>query len=165
MGFTKYIAAGAAVIVAAYLAFRARASAPAVVAPRPIPNGPGAPAIRRLLAQVNARWPGRGKASDGIMGDAAHQARPSDHNTGDAIDITLDPTNGPDLDALAEALLADPRTKYVIWNKRIRSRTVEPGKWRQYSGANLHTKHLHLSIDASNRADDRDWNIDPDRIA
>lgn len=99
------------------------------------------------------------------MGDAAHQARPSDHNTGDAIDITLDPTNGPDLDALAESLLADPRTKYVIWNRRIRSRTVEPGKWRPYSGTNPHTKHLHLSIDASNRADDRDWNIDSDRIA
>lgn len=99
------------------------------------------------------------------MGDAAHQARASDHNTGDAIDITLDPTNGPPLDDLAEALLADPRTKYVIWNKRIRSRTVEPGKWRPYTGANPHTKHLHLSIDAKARDDVRGWDLNPNRIA
>lgn len=99
------------------------------------------------------------------MGDAAHQARVSDHNTGDAIDITLDPTNGPDLDKLAAALLADARTKYVIWNKRIRSRTVAPGTWRSYNGANPHTKHLHLSIDPNARDDDRGWDIDPTHIA
>ena len=34
----------------------------------------------RLFSQVNRRWPKRGHASDGWIGDASHQAAVSDHN-------------------------------------------------------------------------------------
>ena len=49
-----------------------------------------APALLQLLRQLDAVWPERSHASDGILGDASHQARVSDHNTGDALDITFD---------------------------------------------------------------------------
>lgn len=94
------------------------------------------------------------------MGDAAHQARQSDHNTGDALDVTYDPERGPDLDALAAALLRDPRVHYVIWNRRIANPEIEGGAWRAYNGTNPHTKHLHVSIYPQSRDDLSPWNID-----
>ena len=39
-----------------------------------------APALVQLRQELNARWPGRSKASDGTIGDAAHKARVSEHN-------------------------------------------------------------------------------------
>jgi hypothetical protein len=118
-----------------------------------------APALLALREQLDARWPSRSRASDGIMGDAAHQARASDHNQGNALDITHDPSNGPDLDALADALIGDERTHYVIWNRRIRNRAFEDGAWRPYSGASPHTEHLHISIDSTRRDDVTSWQL------
>lgn len=120
-------------------------------------TGSAAPAILRLREQINAMYPARSKASDGIMGDAAHEARASDHNDGNAIDFTHDLEHGPDLEALADVLLSDRRTKYVIWNKRIASPSISAGAWRPYSGTNPHTRHLHLSILAEARSDTADW--------
>jgi hypothetical protein len=119
--------------------------------------GTPAPSILRLRAQLDAMYPARSKASDGIMGDAAHQARASDHNDGTAIDFTHDPGNGPELDRLAEVLLSDRRTKYVIWNRRIAAPMISGGAWRPYTGSNPHTRHLHLSILAEARNDTADW--------
>ena len=116
-----------------------------------------APALLELLRAVDARWPERAKASDGIMGDAAHAARASDHNQGDALDITHDEEHGPDLEALADALMGDERVHYVIWDRRIRNRAYEGGAWRNYDGANPHTKHLHVSIHPEQREDTRPW--------
>ncbi len=124
-----------------------------------------APAILALLDQINAQWPARSKASDGILGDASHQQRASDHNQGDAIDVTLDAEHGPDLDALAEALILDPRTHYVIFNKRIRNRAFEGGAWRPYSGASPHTHHLHLSIHPDKRDDTAPWRLSAEDAA
>lgn len=127
--------------------------APPIEAPTP------APALVALLAQIDAQWPTRGRASDGIGGDAEHQQRQSDHNTGDALDITADPANGPPLDVLAAALLRDPRTHYVIWNRRIANPEKAGGAWRPYTGASPHTDHLHLSIYPEKRNDGSAWNL------
>jgi hypothetical protein len=118
-----------------------------------------APALLALRNAIDARWPSRDKASDGIMGDAAHQARASDHNQGNALDVTHDPANGPDLEALAAALIGDERVHYVIWNERIRNRAFEGGAWRPYTGANPHTKHLHVSVSAEHREDTSPWKL------
>lgn len=110
-----------------------------------------------LRSQINAKYPGRSKASDGTIGDAAHATRSSDHNPWvrdksgmgvvTALDITHDPRVGLDAGALAEVLRAirDPRIKYIISNRRICS--YDRGwAWRPYSGANAHTQHVHISV-------------------
>ncbi|WP_143254248.1 hypothetical protein [Amycolatopsis keratiniphila] len=122
-----------------------------------------------LLGQVNAMAPDRSRVSDGSIGDADHSARLSDHNPNDyrnsagryqvcARDFTHDPG---DLDGqwLADRLTthADPRLKYVIWNRRIWT----PGiGWKSYSGKNPHTSHVHVSVVAGSRADSTAlWNL------
>ena len=121
-----------------------------------------APALLALRDAIDAHWPQRSKASDGILGDAAHQARKSDHNEGNALDITHDPVSGPDLEALADLLIGDPRTHYVIWNKRIRNMAFEGGAWRPYNGASPHTAHLHVSVVAEHREDASPWRLPGD---
>lgn len=121
--------------------------------------------LDRLRAQINATYPNRKKTSDGWIGDAAHRARPSDHNPNaagvvTALDITHDPANGVDAGALAERLRTsgDPRIKYIISNHRI-ANSGQP--WRKYTGSNPHTLHVHISVAASAKLydDDRDWLI------
>lgn len=107
-----------------------------------------------LRDEVNARWPNRDKASDGVIGDAAHAATASDHNPNQygvvcAFDITHDPANGPDGAVLAEMLRVNqhPDVKYVIWDHRLFSRYgATPFQWRPYSGADPHTNHVHVSV-------------------
>jgi hypothetical protein len=121
--------------------------------------------LDELLSQLNALAPGRSKASDGSIGDAAHATRDSDHNpwvviAGQAYvtarDFTHDPAGGLDCGRLADHLQHghDQRVKYVIWNRRIMAGTggPQPWTWRPYSGANPHTRHLHLSVVADARA-------------
>lgn len=119
-----------------------------------------------LLGQLNALAPGRNKASDGWIGDADHQNRNSDHNPWypppnggivTARDFTHDPAHGLDCHRVAATLVAngDSRIKYLIWNRRIWTPGVG---WRNYTGANPHTSHLHLSVVASAANDStRPW--------
>lgn len=132
--------------------------------------------LEKLRSQVNAKWPGRSKDSDGSIGDAAHASRSSDHNPWvtdppgpnvvTAIDITHDPRNGFDSYAFADMLLTkkDPRIKYVISNRRIASGNdgPSPWSWRPYSGANPHNHHVHISIksDKAHYDSTADWAID-----
>lgn len=118
-----------------------------------------------LRDQVNGRWPGRPKTSDGILGDPAHQARKSDHNEGNAIDITAWP-GGPDLcthlaEAFRRQMRANPagRITYMIWRRRICS-PQSSWAWRVYTGPNPHTTHLHISIDPRQREVLRPWKLD-----
>lgn len=112
-----------------------------------------------LLNQLNAAYPTRSKVSDGSIGDAAHATRDSDHNPwyGPGIvtarDFTHDPDDGIDCHKLAGQLVAsgDKRIKYVIWNRRI---WTPAAGWRDYTGTNPHTAHLHLSVVASPLCDD-----------
>jgi hypothetical protein len=117
-----------------------------------------APACRAALAEATRRWPNRNRATDGICGDAAHHARVSDHNTGDAFDLTHDPIRGCDAHRLAEALVArrDPRVKYVISRRRIWNPSVSP-RWRPYTGSNPHESHAHVSIRQAARGDTSPW--------
>lgn len=115
-----------------------------------------APACRKALKDATVRWPNRNRASDGIMGDPRHKARKSDHNLGNAYDLTHDPANGVDCNKLAKAVISDPRVKYVIWDRQIYNPSISK-KWRKYSGNNPHTKHMHVSIKSGSRDDMRAW--------
>jgi peptidoglycan hydrolase-like protein with peptidoglycan-binding domain len=115
-----------------------------------------APAVVAALRDANAAWPARSKVSDGTWGDASHQARHSDHNTGDAVDITHDPKHGPDGEKLAAAAAGDPRISYVISNRKIFNPSFG-AVWRPYTGSNPHTHHVHISVLKDRRDDDSPW--------
>ena len=106
-----------------------------------------AAALVSLRAQINERWPDRDKGSDGWIGDASHSARKSDHNPDyssggivRALDVDKD---GINVDALVSAAINDSRTAYVIWNGRI---WIRGYGWQKYTGSNMHTKHVHISL-------------------
>jgi hypothetical protein len=129
--------------------------------------------LDQLLKQLNALAPNRSRASDGSIGDAAHQAQgsASDHNPWylgyivTARDITHDPAGGLDCNKLAAALIAakDPRVKYLIWQGRLMdSRAVAGNNWRPWTWqpSTGHYQHLHLSVMADASADDtRPWSL------
>ncbi len=126
---------------------------------------PRAPACVAAVRDADARWPGRDLRSDGIMGDATHQKGASDHNTGDAVDITHDPASGCDAGAIALASIEDPRVTYVIWNARIFNRARAAEGWRPYDGPNPHRHHVHVSVRVDARGDDRPWAWAPARAS
>jgi hypothetical protein len=111
----------------------------------------------RLRDQIDRLAPNRSRANDGTIGDAIHAARASDHNPWvsdagigivTAIDITNDRDHGCDAAGIVNAMVRsrDIRIKYIIWNARIISSSVQPWVWRSYSGVDPHTKHFHLSV-------------------
>lgn len=132
-----------------------------------------------LLGQINAMAPRRSKASDGSIGDTAHQAQgsASEHNPEDkpypeadevdARDFTHDPGAGADMDVISEQLRLsrDRRTKYVIWRQRIFSSYAVAGipawTWRRYSGA--YHSHMHVSVNDVADDDTTPWAIGPPR--
>lgn len=116
-----------------------------------------APACRKALQDANKRWPSRDRENDGIIGDARHQKRKSDHNLGNAVDVTHDPASGCDGALIAAFAIEDARVTYVIFNRRIYNRHRAADGWRAYHGENPHTHHCHISIDPSSRDDVRPW--------
>lgn len=120
-----------------------------------------APSLDQLLLEVNTGAPNRSTASDGSIGNAAHQAKggDSDHNPWwwcdgrpwvTARDFTHDPAGGFDGQAFVNALVyvKDPRIKYVIHNHLIYNPDVQNWKPRPYKGTNPHIKHVHVSVKA-----------------
>ena len=122
--------------------------------------------LDQLLYEINAAAPGRGKASDGSIGDEDHQSRDSDHNPHccgwvvTARDFTHDPGGGFDSYLFADWLRhrcagdilingqRETRVKYIISNRRITS--PERGwAWDDYTGDNPHTHHCHVSVDCT----------------
>ncbi len=120
-----------------------------------------APSCRKALTDATLRFPNRNRASDGIMGDAAHSRRRSDHNLGNAFDLTHDPDNGVNCNALALLAINDARVTYVIWNRQIYNRARASEGWRPYSGSNPHTHHMHVSILATERNNLAAWAWSP----
>jgi hypothetical protein len=131
-----------------------------------------------LFGQVDAEASHRSKASDGTEASPAHDAAnpTSAHHPhyvpgiGDDIvtagDITHDPAGGCDTYALAETLRAnrDARIKYVISNRRIFSAYAvgshAPFEWRDYTGTDPHTNHVHVETVENATADGTQlWNL------
>lgn len=113
-----------------------------------------------LRSQVNALYPNRSKASDGTIGDTSHAARPSDHNPDKdgivkAFDLTHDPAHGVNGAELAPLLAKDPRTNYVIYDRKL----YQNGKISPYTGTNPHTKHIHTSVKDSVKNQSQKWNL------
>jgi hypothetical protein len=126
-------------------------------------------ALARLRADVNTRFPNRDKASDGWIGDKAHQQTISGHNPDESgggeyedadskdevraidVDVTFREP-GVTAQQLVDSILRTPadlaRLRYIIHNRRIWSRNTgwEP---RGYDGSNPHTEHIHFSGDPS----------------
>jgi hypothetical protein len=102
---------------------------------------------KKALADATALAPNRNRGSDGICGDASHQSRPSDHNAGNAFDLTHDPAHGFDAHHWAQATKNQnpPWVTYIISNGRIWNPSISP-EWRPYTGSNPHDHHAHWSI-------------------
>lgn len=120
-----------------------------------------APYLVACLVQLRTEFdeiePRRDDGADGWIGDKAHQSEVSDHNpdsVGRVLAVDIDST-GPWTDVTFDDLVewvvgrqrseADARLEYVIWNRRIASRT-SGWAWRTYTGtADPHTGHAHFS--------------------
>jgi peptidoglycan hydrolase-like protein with peptidoglycan-binding domain len=114
-----------------------------------------APSLVTLRKEVDARWPGRSRGSDGVIGDTRHAARTNSHNpvgAGNgpsvgtvgavhALDITSD---GIDVAAFLSAVVGDPRVWYVIHDGQIWSRTTG---WAPIAHrGDPHTTHIHVNL-------------------
>jgi hypothetical protein len=125
-----------------------------------------APALAQLRDEVNARFPGRDKASDGWIGDPSHAARKSDHNPCwscrgrsegivRALDIDISPDGRVKVDLrkrLLRVVVGDPRVWYVISNGKIYSRTYG-FRPRAYTYGDPHEHHVHISLNGANGVD------------
>lgn len=123
--------------------------------------------LTALVAEVDHLFPNRSKASDGMLGDAAHQTRDSDHNPWvkdgkvgvvTAVDITDGSAPGvPEIaDFVAATLIKnrDPRVKYLIhegliyrsYDKTVDGKLIKAWTPAKYTGPNAHVKHGHVSV-------------------
>lgn len=121
-----------------------------------------APSLAVLRAEINARWPGRDRASDGWIGDARHSATTSDHNPNsrgsvNAIDVDED---GIDFAVIFDAIKRHPSARYVIYERKLYHR-LRGWRAETYSGTNPHDHHFHLSINQTRAAeqDTRSWGL------
>lgn len=138
--------------------------------------------LKRMFADFDVIAPGRDHASDGSIGDTAHQEEVSDHNpdeTGSvpihdadhinevhAIDVDNNLTGGPSMEAVVQFILgrcrsgAETRLRYIIYNRRI---WEADNDWREraYTGSSPHTEHAHFSASytTSKEADDASWHL------
>ncbi|MBA3292685.1 MAG: peptidoglycan-binding protein [Geodermatophilaceae bacterium] len=138
-----------------------------------------AASLALLREEVNTRFPGRDKASDGWIGDPAHASRKSDHNPwrkddrGVGVVRALDVDSGHGTDTSVGRLVADHlvrlartghpalgRGAYVISDRRIASAT-SGWAWRRYGGSNPHISHTHVSVslDQSDYDSRRPWGL------
>lgn len=125
------------------------------------------PCLKVLFAEFDRIAPSRDHASDGSIGDTAHQNEVSDHNADEVGKVPIhdadhiNEVHAVDVDnTLRESDLtmekcvqfllgrcrsgAEKRLRYIIYNKRIWSASSD---WVQktYTGASPHTEHAHFS--------------------
>lgn len=146
------------------------------------------PCLRQLFAEFDAIAPRRSHASDGSIGDRAHQQETSDHNPDEtgkvpihdadhvnevhAIDVDnklqvhvddyVDPMEGAVQFLLKRCRSGqERRLRYIIYNERIwdyRSEWVE----KPYTGPSPHKEHAHFSAsyDSDKEADTASWHLE-----
>ena len=147
------------------------------------------PCLRRLFMEFDSIAPSRDHASDGSIGDTAHQHEVSDHNpdeTGSvpihdadhinevhAIDVDNN-LNESDLtmEKVVQFLLgrcrsgAEKRLRYIIYNRRIWSAS---SGWVQktYTGSSPHTEHAHFSASYTSglEASTASWHLEDIPVA
>lgn len=124
-------------------------------------------ALTNFREEVNRRYPSRDKSSDGTIGDTAHQATTSDHNPDpdgsvDAWDMDVE-LNGPgkpyddDLRKVINAAIKHEAIQYIIYNRKITSRSWGLGVWKTYTGSNPHDKHVHFNTRTSHEKSNKPW--------
>ena len=114
----------------------------------------------QLREQIDDQFSERDRASDGWIADQRHMRTGKSDHIPDAkgwvraIDIDADlsgkskPEIMPDLaNEIRVYAKRDKRKRiaYIIFNGRIAS-PILGWKWRKYTGANKHTKHIHISF-------------------
>jgi hypothetical protein len=116
-------------------------------------------------AEINNMWPGRPRASDGWIGDTAHQAQgwpatkhmPNPRGYVHAIDVTWP---GIDVARVISAFQAVPHSYLWIFNGQI---ALKREGWRRrvYTGTSPHREHIHLEDDSSEAAehDSSPWGL------
>lgn len=134
-----------------------------------------AKSLEWLRNQINQKYPGRDKTSDGAIGDVKHRSRTSDHNPWvvdkrgigvvTAIDIDEDLSASiHSLSHIVDAICAsrDPRVKYIIYESRITVKGSNLQEWKKYTGPNSHSHHAHISVFPDPKLYDStaDWSID-----
>lgn len=142
------------------------------------------PCGAQLRAEFNEVAPTRDKASDGWIGDTAHQQEISDHNDDEVGDVPIhdadtkhevhaidvdDDLRAPDLtmETVVQFLVgrcrtgAETRLRYVIYSRRIWRAS---NGWRQeaYTGPSPHTEHAHFSFsyDTAKEASTASWHLE-----
>jgi len=139
-------------------------------------------ALTRARTEFDSLRPRRDKASDGWIGDRAHQLERSGHNPDDtagslpesedgdrdpevrALDVDKD-LDGPStphvvMQGILDEIIRTPedsrRLDYIIFNGRIAVRN-EGWVWRRYYGTNQHGEHAHLSGNPAYDHDNSPW--------
>lgn len=129
--------------------------------------------ITTLKRQVDSRWPNRDKRSDGILGDADHAARVSDHNPDGrgyvhALDIDEDLKGSKhDNRWLADQIIAyarmkrsgSNRLKYVVYENEIASGTYAKHFWTWRGDDHGHENHMHISFTTQGEQDGLEFEI------
>lgn len=129
--------------------------------------------ITTLKNQIDKRWSQRDKRTDGIIGDADHAARTSDHNPDSkgavhALDIDKDFRGSKyDVDWFADQLIAYARTKKpgsqrlknVVFEDRVASGTYPAHYWTWRNGDYGHSDHIHVSFTTAGENDGMSFDI------
>jgi hypothetical protein len=130
-----------------------------------------------LRDQLNERFPGRDKSSDGWIGDAAHAARgnASQHNPDKngwvkALDVDANFgvgkwRNGRNAQALADQIVAYAasglpganRVLNVVFNDQVASGTYKASWWKFRGKGYSHFQHVHISFTAKAEKDGQPW--------